>query len=159
MLVETANSTPRHKCITFFSFTRVSDSVNSLKFSTMWIKFHKSLQSLWCEGGVCPLDWVVPWLGCPLSSPIKGESEAEVRVLSSKSQAFWISRVVRGQHLEDRESCIDQSSKQASSGECSLLAWRVSIERSALIFMGISLCVICCFSLAAFSIFFVFDLH
>ena len=66
MLVETANSTPRHKCITFFSFTRVSDSVNSLKFSTLWIKFHKSLQSFWWEGGVCPLDWVVPWLGCPL---------------------------------------------------------------------------------------------
>ena len=34
----------------------------------------------------------------------------------------------------------------------SLLAWRVSIERSAVIFMGIPLCVICCFSLAAFNI-------
>ena len=34
----------------------------------------------------------------------------------------------------------------------SLLAWRVSIERSAVILMGISLCVICCFSLAAFNI-------
>ena len=34
----------------------------------------------------------------------------------------------------------------------SLLAWRVSIERSAVILMGIPLCVICCFSLAAFSI-------
>ena len=34
----------------------------------------------------------------------------------------------------------------------SLLAWRVSIERSAIILMGIPLCVICCFSLAAFSI-------
>ena len=33
-----------------------------------------------------------------------------------------------------------------------LLAWRVSIERSALIFMGIPLCAICCFSLAAFNI-------
>ena len=33
----------------------------------------------------------------------------------------------------------------------SLLAWRVSIERSAVILMGIPLCVICCFSLAAFS--------
>jgi len=32
------------------------------------------------------------------------------------------------------------------------LAWRVSIERSAVILMGIPLCVICCFSLAAFSI-------
>ena len=32
----------------------------------------------------------------------------------------------------------------------SLLAWRVSIDRSALILMGIPLCVICCFSLAAF---------
>ena len=30
----------------------------------------------------------------------------------------------------------------------SLLAWRVSIERSAVILMGIPLCVICCFSLA-----------
>ena len=34
----------------------------------------------------------------------------------------------------------------------SLLAWRVSIERSAVIFIGIPLCVICCFSLAAFNI-------
>ena len=34
----------------------------------------------------------------------------------------------------------------------SLLAWRVSIERSAVTLMGIPLCVICCFSLAAFNI-------
>ena len=34
----------------------------------------------------------------------------------------------------------------------SLLARRVSIERSAVILMGIPLCVICCFSLAAFHI-------
>ena len=34
----------------------------------------------------------------------------------------------------------------------SLLAWRVSIERSAVILMAIPLCVICCFSLAAFHI-------
>ena len=34
----------------------------------------------------------------------------------------------------------------------SLLAWRVSIERSAVILMGIPLCVICCFSLGAFNI-------
>ena len=34
----------------------------------------------------------------------------------------------------------------------SLLAWRVPIEKSAFILMGISLCVICCFSLAAFNI-------
>ena len=34
----------------------------------------------------------------------------------------------------------------------SLLAWRVSIERSAVILMGVFLCVICCFSLAAFNI-------
>ena len=34
----------------------------------------------------------------------------------------------------------------------SLLAWRVSIERSACYPMGIPLCVICCFSLAAFNI-------
>ena len=34
----------------------------------------------------------------------------------------------------------------------SLLAWRVSIERSAVILMGIPFCVICCFSLAAFNI-------
>ena len=34
----------------------------------------------------------------------------------------------------------------------SLLAWRVSIERSAVILMGIPLCVICCFFLAAFNI-------
>ena len=34
----------------------------------------------------------------------------------------------------------------------SLLAWRVSTERSAVILMGIPLCVICCFSLAAFNI-------
>ena len=34
----------------------------------------------------------------------------------------------------------------------SLLARRVSIERSAVILMGIPLCVICCFSLAAFNI-------
>ena len=40
-----------------------------------------------------------------------------------------------------------------SSMSChSLLAWRVSIERSAVILMGIPLCVICCFSLAAFNI-------
>ena len=34
----------------------------------------------------------------------------------------------------------------------SLLAWRVFIERSAVILMGISLCVISCFSLIAFNI-------
>ena len=34
----------------------------------------------------------------------------------------------------------------------SLLAWRVSFDRSAVILMGIPLCVICCFSLAAFNI-------
>ena len=34
----------------------------------------------------------------------------------------------------------------------SLLAWRVSVERSAVILMGIPLCVICCFSLAAFNV-------
>ena len=34
----------------------------------------------------------------------------------------------------------------------SLLAWRVSLERSAVILMGIPLCVIRCFSLAAFNI-------
>jgi len=34
----------------------------------------------------------------------------------------------------------------------SLLAWSVSIERSAVSLMGIPLCVICCFSLAAFNI-------
>ena len=34
----------------------------------------------------------------------------------------------------------------------SLLARRVSIERSAVILMGIPLCVICCFSLAALNI-------
>ena len=34
----------------------------------------------------------------------------------------------------------------------SLLAWRISIEISAVIFMGMPLCVICCFSLAAFNI-------
>ena len=33
-----------------------------------------------------------------------------------------------------------------------LLAWWVSIERSAVILMGLPLCVICCFSLAAFNI-------
>ena len=34
-----------------------------------------------------------------------------------------------------------------------LLAWRVSIERSAVILMGIPFCVISCFSLAAFNIY------
>ena len=34
----------------------------------------------------------------------------------------------------------------------SFLAWRVSVERSAVILMGILLCVICCFPLAAFNI-------
>ena len=34
----------------------------------------------------------------------------------------------------------------------SLLAWRVFIDRSAVFLMGIPLCVICCFSLAAFYI-------
>ena len=34
----------------------------------------------------------------------------------------------------------------------SLLDWRASVERSAVILMGIPLCVICCFSLAAFTI-------
>ena len=34
----------------------------------------------------------------------------------------------------------------------SLLAWRVSVERSAAILMGIPSCVFCCFSLAAFNI-------
>ena len=34
----------------------------------------------------------------------------------------------------------------------SLLTWRVSIERSAVILMGFPLCVICCFSLATFNI-------
>ena len=35
----------------------------------------------------------------------------------------------------------------------SLLTWRISVERSAVILMGIPLCAICCFSLAAFKIF------
>ena len=39
-----------------------------------------------------------------------------------------------------------------SMSYCSLLVWRVSIERSAVIPMGIPLGVICCFSLAAFNI-------
>ena len=34
----------------------------------------------------------------------------------------------------------------------SLLAWRVSIERSAVILMGLPFSVICCFALAAFNI-------
>ena len=34
----------------------------------------------------------------------------------------------------------------------SFLAWKVYIDRSAVILMGIPLCVICCFSLAAFNI-------
>ena len=34
----------------------------------------------------------------------------------------------------------------------SLMAWRVSTDRSAVILMGIPLCVICCFSHAAFNI-------
>ena len=34
----------------------------------------------------------------------------------------------------------------------SLLAWRVSIDRSAVILTGIPLCAICCFSVAAFNI-------
>ena len=34
----------------------------------------------------------------------------------------------------------------------SLLAWRVSIDRSAVILVGIPLGVICCFSIAAFNI-------
>ena len=34
----------------------------------------------------------------------------------------------------------------------SLLTWRVSVKRSAVIFMGTPLCVICCFSLVAFNI-------
>ena len=34
----------------------------------------------------------------------------------------------------------------------SLLAWRVTIERLAVILIGIPFCVICCFSLAAFII-------
>ena len=39
----------------------------------------------------------------------------------------------------------------------SLLACRVSAENSLVILMGVSLYVICCFSLAAFNIFFVFN--
>ena len=69
---------------------------------------------------MCPLDWVVHSLGCPLSSPIKGESEAEVSGCSSKSQDVCISGVVGGQLLEDRGSCTDQISKLASSGECGI---------------------------------------
>ena len=38
----------------------------------------------------------------------------------------------------------------------SLLACRVSAERSAVNLMGVPLCVICCFSLAAFNIFSVY---
>ena len=34
----------------------------------------------------------------------------------------------------------------------SIVAWRVSIERSAVILMGVPLCVICCLSLTAFNI-------
>ena len=69
---------------------------------------------------VCPLDWVVYSLGCPLSSPIKGEAEAEVSGLSSKSQDVCISGVVGGQLLEDRGSCTDQISKLASSCKCGI---------------------------------------
>ena len=68
----------------------------------------------------CPLDWIVHSLDCPLSSPIKGESEAEVSGLFSKSQDVCISGVVGGQLLEDRGSCTDQISKLASSGECGI---------------------------------------
>lgn len=39
-------------------------------------------------------------LCCPLSPPIKGESEAEVSRLSRKSQAVCNSGIVRGQLLE-----------------------------------------------------------
>ena len=48
---------------------------------------------------VCPLDWVFPWLDCPISLPIKGESEADI----CRLQQVCISGVVRGQLLELRE--------------------------------------------------------
>ena len=38
----------------------------------------------------------------------------------------------------------------------SLLAWRISIERLVVIIMGIPFCVICCFSIAAFYICFLY---
>ena len=57
---------------------------------------------------------------------------------------------IRGNMWEKLELLLESlhfSIKKPQKSCHSLLAWRVSIERSAVILMGIPLCVICCFSL------------
>ena len=69
-----------------------------------------------------------------------------VKLLSSPS---YLSEILAGYS----NLCCRLFSFITLSMSChSLFAWRVSIERYAVILMGIPLCVICCFSLAAFNI-------
>ena len=69
-----------------------------------------------------------------------------VKLLNSPS---YLNEILAGySHLGCRLFCFITWSMSCHS----LLAWRVSIDRSAFILMGIPLCVIRCFSLAAFNI-------
>ena len=79
-------------------------------------------------------------------------------VLNSLSFCLSVKLLISPSYLNDilagysNLSCRFFSFITLSMSCHSLLAWRVSIERSAVILMGIPLCVICSFSLAAFNI-------
>ena len=63
-------------------------------------RFRSLFNALDLKDSVFSGDWVIPWLDCPLSSPIRGKSETEVSGLSSEPQADCLSGVVRRQLLK-----------------------------------------------------------
>jgi len=80
-------------------------------------------------------------------------------VLKSLSFCFSVNLLISPSHLNEilagysNLGCRFFSFLTLSMSCHSFMAWRVSIERSAVILMWIPLCVICCFSLAAFNIY------
>ena len=66
-----------------------------------------------------------------------------------RSSSHWLPAILAGYSNLD---CRFFSFITLSMSCQSLLSWRVSIEWLAVILMGIPLCVICCFSFAAFNI-------
>ena len=68
--------------------------------------------------------------------------------------SFWFLLHIWMRSLLDRVIMVVGFSSfiTLSMSSHSLLAWRVSVQRSAVILMGIPLSVICCFSLVAFNI-------
>ena len=79
-------------------------------------------------------------------------------VLNSLSFCLSVKLLISPSYLNDvlagysNLGCRFFSSITLSMSCHSLLAWRVSIERSAVILTGIPLGIVCCFSLAAFNI-------